>query len=598
MLASEKGQKRLTDVLQRRILIIDHEPEHRAHLTRMLEDGGFQNILTAPSGHQALSVLQLSLQEGQSDIQAILLHTRLPDMDAYSLGRRLHEHVDLGTIPILLLSPPAADQAEIIRSGYTVGATDILFDPIPPTELLPRLTTSLFLKIERDLRKHRERELQTELVNYKATEARLEYLVAHDDLTGLYNRRRLEQLLELSVISAHHHQRTGALCYLDLDQFKVINDSEGHNAGDNLLVHVAAILRDLLGNHATIAHISSDEFAVLIDNTTEHVAMETAEAIRQALDEFKYQAGKKTYYIGVSIGVAMIYPRDKVTASEILAQADQACYMAKVKGRNRVHKYNSGDSVMHALQSDVYWGPQIRHALTHDRFRLVFQPVLQLSDDKITHYEVLIRMLGDEDQLIEPANFIPIAERMGLIQEVDFWVIGAALDWLHNLPAHLSHLAVNINLSTQGLADPALLPLLRDKLRVTGVDARRITFEITETAAIANIGQTRKVVEQIRALGCQFALDDFGAGFNSYNYLKHFPVDYLKIDGIFIVNLVNDPVDQALVKSMIEIAHTLGKKTVAEFVETAEALKLLKEYGVDYAQGHYLGKPQAALVRY
>ncbi|MCL5801057.1 MAG: EAL domain-containing protein, partial [Gammaproteobacteria bacterium] len=215
-----------------------------------------------------------------------------------------------------------------------------------------------------------------------------------------------------------------------------------------------------------------------------------------------------------------------------------------------------------------------------------------------THYEVLIRMLGDEGQLIEPANFIPIAERMGLIQEVDFWVIGAALDWLHNLPAHLSHLAVNINLSTQGLADPALLPLLRDKLRVTGVDARRITFEITETAAIANIGQTRKVVEQIRALGCQFALDDFGAGFNSYNYLKHFPVDYLKIDGIFIVNLVNDPVDQALVKSMIEIAHTLGKKTVAEFVETAEALKLLKEYGVDYAQGHYLGKPQAALVRY
>lgn len=598
MSANELGQKRLADVYQRRILIIDHEPGHRAHLTRMLEDGGFQNILTAPSGHQALSVLQLSLQEGRSDIQAVLLHIQLPDMDAYSLCRRLHEHVDLGTIPILLVSPPAADQADIIRTGYTVGATDILFDPISPTELLPRLTTSLFLKMERDLRKLREKELQAEFVNYKATEARLEYLVAHDDLTGLYNRRRLEQLLELSVISAHHQQHTGALCYLDLDQFKVINDSEGHNVGDTLLVHVAAILRDLLGKPATIAHISSDEFAVLLDNTTEHVAIETAETIRQALDEFKYKVGQKTYYIGASIGVAMIYPRDKVTASEILAQADQACYMAKVKGRNRVHKYNAGDSVMHALQSDALWGPQIRHALTHNRFRLVFQPVMQLSDDKITHYEVLIRMLGDEEQLIEPGNFIPVAERMGLIQEVDFWVIGAALDWLHNLPAHLAHLAVNINLSSQGLADPALLPLLRDRLRVTGVDPQRITFEITETAAIANIGQTRKMVEQIRALGCQFALDDFGAGFNSYNYLKHFPVDYLKIDGIFIVNLVNDPVDQALVKSMIEIAHTLGKKTVAEFVETAEALKLLKEYGVDYAQGHYLGKPQAALVRY
>ncbi|HEY4732087.1 MAG TPA: EAL domain-containing protein, partial [Gammaproteobacteria bacterium] len=243
------------------------------------------------------------------------------------------------------------------------------------------------------------------------------------------------------------------------------------------------------------------------------------------------------------------------------------------------------------LRSAVYWVPRIRDALANNKFRLLFQPVINLSTGVTQHYEALIRMTGDKDELITPDKFIPIAERMGLIHDIDLWVVKHAIDVLHQLPAHQSNLSLNINLSSHAFQDPALLPLVRDRLASTGVAANRITFEITETAAVANFEQTREMVCQLRELGCSFALDDFGAGFSSFNYLKQFPVDYQKIDGGFITNLVNDPIDQTLVKSIIEIARTLGKHTVAEFVESAEVLNMLKEYGANYAQGYHIGKP-------
>ncbi|MDE2090023.1 MAG: EAL domain-containing protein, partial [Gammaproteobacteria bacterium] len=384
---------------------------------------------------------------------------------------------------------------------------------------------------------------------------------------------------------------TSALMYLDLDQFKIINSCEGHTAGDRLLMDVANKLRQFIDPNDTLVRINSDEYALLIEHTTRDEILRRAETLRRALDEFRFAVHDTTYHISASIGIALIEPGEDMNVRDVLARADQACLMAKKQGRNTIHLYRREDVELLNFKSNVHWVPRIRDALERDRFKLVFQPVLRISDGDIGHYEVLLRMLGDQDELLEPMEFIRVAERMGLIHDIDRWVIRNAVRVLHGLPAEHSHLALNINLSGHAFQDPMLLPLIQEELNRTGVAARRITFEITETATIANFAKTREMVNQIRALGCRFALDDFGAGFNTFNYMKQFPVDYLKIDGAFITNLAGDPVDQALVKSMVDIARTLGKETIAEFVENERNLSLLKELGVDYAQGYYIGRP-------
>jgi EAL domain-containing protein (putative c-di-GMP-specific phosphodiesterase class I) len=247
---------------------------------------------------------------------------------------------------------------------------------------------------------------------------------------------------------------------------------------------------------------------------------------------------------------------------------------------------------MYALRHSVKWAPRIRAALKQEKFVLEFQPIYSLKERKINHYECLIRMRGQGDKLYYPQDFIPVAEAMGLIHQIDLWVVNHAFELLTHIP---SDTALAVNLSGNIFLDQNLYPLVERKLLETGADPSRLVFEITETSAISNFEQTKQMVDRLRHLGCRFALDDFGAGFNSYSYLKHFPVDILKIDGGFITNLHNDPVDQLLVKSMIDISHSLGKKTVAEFVEDRETLKMLQEFGVDFVQGYLIGKPQRAL---
>jgi len=470
-----------------------------------------------------------------------------------------------------------------------------MFKPIRRVDLMPKIISALSLKKERDLRKIREQELEAELSERRIVEARLQHLVNHDDLTGLCNRRRLEQQLELVVAHARKKGKVSALLYIDLDHFKVINDAEGHIAGDRLLIEVANVFRHEIGMAGLLARISSDEYTVLFEDITENEALKVAERVRQVMENFQFTTNNNTYHIGTSIGVAIINPGDIITSSEILARADQACYVAKTHGRNIVHLFSKEDTEMLTLRSAIHWVPLIRDALAHDKFMLVFQPVLDLKTKTITHYETLIRMIGNNGELIEPSNFIPVAEKMGLIHDIDLWVVNRAIDILHQLPEKHKNTSFNINLSSHAFQDAALLPLLKEKLANTGIDAGRITFEITETAAVANFSQTREMIMNIRQLGCRFALDDFGSGFSSFNYIKEFPVDYLKIDGAFISNLLHDQIDQTLIKSMIEIARKLNKKTVAEFVESKKVLDLLIQYGADYAQGYFIGKPSAEL---
>jgi len=578
------------------VLIVDDVPDNVDLLKTMLSKSGFTHLITAASGKEALQRLRDQTQTPNGSVDVVILDIMMPEMDGYEVCRTLRRHEEWADIPVIMVTANATWQEKISRESFDAGATDIMFKPVRRVDLMPRIISALALKKERDLRKRREQELETELAERRIMEARLQHLVSHDDLTGLYNRRRLEQQLEIAVLRARKKQRLSALLYIDLDYFKVINDAEGHITGDSLLIEVANVLRHEIGLNDVLARVSADEYAVLLENVTEVTALETAERLRKVLDDYHYHSNDRTYHIGASIGVALIQPGEVTSASEILARADQACYVAKTHGRNVVHLFNKEDTEMVTLRSAIYWVPLIRDALANDKFKLVFQPVLDIKQNQVSHYESLIRMVGSDGRLITPNHFIPVAEHMGLIHDIDLWVVNRAIDVLQQLPPHQSHIAMNINLSSYAFQDKSLLPMLRRKLEQTGVQAQRITFEITETAAIANYAQTREMILQLRELGCMFALDDFGAGFNSFRHVKEFPVEYLKIDGSFIRNLAKDTVDQSLVRSMIDIAKTLGKKIVAEFVEDRDALELLYEWGADYAQGYYIGKPQLEMV--
>lgn len=579
---------------QMRILLVNNNPLQTSLIGTLLNSAGCHNTV-ACNIDQAWLRLQQSILNGVSNIDLVLLDMQQSIEDKHMLCRKLGGYGPYDTIPVMMICGEPDWQNQMIRVTRETNATHVLCMPIRSVELVSHLVSAMFLKREREQHKWRAQELQNTSAESKVHEARLHYLAAHDDLTGLYNRRRLEQMLELAALRVRGKTRPSALLYIDLDQFRLINDMQSHHMGDRLLIAIAGLLRRQCAQDHTLARISSDEFVLLMENTTQEQALSGAEALRRSLDKFHFETSHRSYRVSASIGIAMLQPGECIDAHTLLARADQACYAAKTHGRNQVHLYSLEDQSVHLLKNDAHWAPLIQDALANGKLRLLFQPIMEVNGGHKTHYEALVRMLSHTNQLLPPAEFIPVAERMGLVHEIDLWVITQVLDLLQQLQHSSPELSFNINLSTKVLQNHRLLPLVRNKLQSSGINPRNVVFEITETAAIANFSLMRDMVQQLRDLGCQFALDDFGAGFNSFNYLKHFPVDYLKIDGSFIVNLVSDPADQALVRSMIEIARQLGKRTVAEFVENAETLELLKEYGVDYVQGYHIGRPQALL---
>ena len=463
------------------------------------------------------------------------------------------------------------------------------------------VTLAIALKGERDIRLTNDERLIRELAERRIMEARLQYLVAHDELTGLSNRSGLEKALDFGILRCKNFKQHGALLDIDLDQFKVINDIEGHEAGDRLLIEMSTLIRSELNVEAFIARVGSNLYQVFLSKISREQAMKVAERIHLTIDEFIFVSGENSYNVSASIGVAILAPLEEISRpSELMSRAHHACYSAKVLGRNKVSLYEENNAQLITLRDDAKWVPRIREALREDRFKLVFQPVVQVSDGLVSHYETLIRMVSETGELLRPVEFIPVAERMGLIHQIDLWVVDKSIDYIAALPKKDDDISFTINLSSHALQGNYLLPALKQKLEATWISPSRITFEITETAAVSDFAKTRAMVSKIRALGCRFALDDFGAGFSSFNYIKNFPVDYLKIDGQFISNLVADPADQVLVRAMIDVAHSLGKKAIAEYVSNPEILRVLREFGVDYVQGYLLGKPSSELldVRY
>ncbi len=433
-----------------------------------------------------------------------------------------------------------------------------------------------------------------DITEQKAYEEELAYQAQHDSLTGLFNRNYFQQELEREIARVERSGAECALLYLDLDQFKYVNDTLGHAAGDRLLVECSQILRAHLREGDLLARFGGDEFTILLYDVDLEGTRMVADHIRKLFEDYRFFEDGQAFNVTCSIGATMINS-STFDGDDSLSQADLACNIAKSQGRNCLHLYNPDDRQKDGMAEDMGWATRVRDAYENDKFRLAYQPIVSIHNGQIHDYEVLLRMTLDDGGLILPGGFMPAADRFGLINHVDRWVVKQAMYKLADLHTNNDKVRFAINLSARAFEDKELLPLINSILRDALLTPHSLTFEITESAAISNLAEATRFIHQLKDMGCQFALDDFGTGFSSFAYLKHLPVDKLKIDGSFVKNLAYSGVDQAMVQSMNQIAHALNKETIAEFVENEETLGLLKLYGVDYAQGHYLSKPLSAL---
>ena len=421
---------------------------------------------------------------------------------------------------------------------------------------------------------------------------KLNHNASHDAVTGLVNRREFEFRLERALHSARAGEDQYALCFLDLDQFKIVNDSCGHAAGDLLLAQVGALLKAKVRWRDTLARLGGDEFGVLLESCTLDEAMRTAEQLREALRDFRFIYEEHNFRISVSVGVVPI-TADNEDVAAVISDADNACAAAKEHGRNRVHSFAENDIELMRRRREMQWATRINQAIEENRFELYRMPIMALQqEEQGRHYEMLLRMRDEAGRVVSPDSFMAAADRYGLTSNIDRWVVENVFRWLVSDHDERDALGVvAINLSGQSLADTKFLPFVIEQLERSGLDARRICFEITETSAIASFSQANRFIQALKQLGCQFSLDDFGTGMSSFGYLKTFPVDYLKIDGGFVRGILSDPIDREMVRSINEIGHLTGKKVIAEYAENAEIIKALRDMGIDYAQGYGVAQP-------
>jgi diguanylate cyclase (GGDEF)-like protein/PAS domain S-box-containing protein len=422
----------------------------------------------------------------------------------------------------------------------------------------------------------------------------LNWQASHDALTGLANRFEFELLLNQLIASAKAQGKQHALLYLDLDQFKVINDTCGHVAGDGLLKRLAGVMQPLIRESDTLARLGGDEFGVLLEGCHTEQADRIAQSLREAVQEFRFAWEDKTFKLGVSIGLVVI-DGDSVDAATVLSEADAACYVAKDMGRNRVWHHQADDQAVRQRHGEMQWVARINEALENDRLCLFGQRIvpLQSAGAQAAHYELLVRMVDADGELVQPMAFIPAAERYGLMRLIDRWVIHSAFEWVAGRTATgAEDVFVAINLSGQSLEDDDFVGFVRSELETSGANPKRLCFEITETAAIANWSRAVEYMAELKIMGCRLALDDFGSGMASFGYLKAMPVDFIKIDGVFVRDMAHDSIDAAMVEAIHQIGHVMGKRTIAEFVESADVLERLREIGVDFAQGFHIHRPE------
>lgn len=430
--------------------------------------------------------------------------------------------------------------------------------------------------------------IKQDVTSRRRSEERIRYLALHDPLTDLPNRRSLEASLE-RIIARARRGTLSTLLLIDLDNFKVVNDSTGHPSGDQVLVDLARLLSSDLRPGDEVARLGGDEFVILLEGIPTEVGRLTAERLRKLIDAHRFRVAEKVFALTISVGVVPV--DGTLDTPAVLSVADAALYTAKDKGRNRVVVFDSAAWRRTGVSEAGTWASRVKEAIRDDRLVLLFQPIVRIDSGRAAHFEALLRLPGDGDDLVSPARFLPAAERFGLMPELDRWVIRKVLGILRER----SGIELFVNISGASLGHEGLVGEIEDLVRESGVAPGRLAFEITETTAVSDIGAVTEWIRRLRDLGCRFALDDFGIGFSSFGYLQSLPADFVKIDGSFIRDLEVNAANRALVKAIDTVAHTLGKETIAESVESLAAIPLLRELGVEFAQGYALGRPSREL---
>ena len=554
-----------------RVLIVEDSEDDTLLIVRELNKGGLK-----PEHRRVDSpaALQAALDEAHWDI--VITDHNLPEFGSEAAIQQVKQTGR--DLPIIIVSGSIGE--EVAVAAMKSGAHDYIMKGN-----LSRLVPA----VERELREAQNRQ------EHIAAQKTIEHLAYHDVLTGLFNRAEFERRLQLALKNASADNQY-ALFYLDLDQFKIVNDTCGHVAGDEMLKQVTTLLKEPVRGSDILARLGGDEFGVLLEHCSLAHAEEVAERMLQLVKEFRFAWQDKNFSIGVSIGLVMLDSPEQ-THTELMRAADMACYAAKDKGRGRFHVYRPDDVELVQRRGEMEWVSQLTNALQHDQFVLYKQCIIALDGTASgPSCEFLLRLKDADGKLILPGAFIPAAERYDLMPKLDRWV-------LTNVFAHLTRqFASNkakadniyfINLSGATLGDESFLLFAKEALSRSGIPPQSVCFEVTETAAISNLSNALSFIQNVKSLGCKVALDDFGTGLSSFSYLKTFAADFLKIDGGFVRDMLNDPMDAAIVQAINNIGHVAGMKTIAEFVENAEIQARLAAIGVDYAQGFGIHKPES-----
>lgn len=430
-----------------------------------------------------------------------------------------------------------------------------------------------------------------DITERKMAQEQLMHLANYDSLTGIPNRYYFEENLKRCVARAKRSEKS-ALLFIDIDNFKIINDSKGHSAGDEALIGLVNILKRNLRQSDLLARLGGDEFAVLLEGISEDNAALVADKLRKAVESTDIYLTTYQFHVSISVSIGVVNINGTINSTKLLSLADNALHLAKENGRNRILVVNHDEGFIERLAEVNKIVDLVKKSLKEDRFKLLYQPVVLISTGETTHYEALLRMPGDDGSQILPGVFIPVAEKFGLMPQIDRWVVENAINTLRQR----SDLKLFVNLSGVSLNEESLLELIEDKIKENKIEPSRLGFEITETAAVKDLMLAERWITRIKKMGCQFALDDFGIGLSSLSYLRMLPVDYLKIDGSFVRNLDKDTYNVAMVQAIRALAHSLGKKTIAEYVENDRVLKILHELEVDCGQGYFLGTPSNELI--
>jgi diguanylate cyclase (GGDEF)-like protein len=557
-----------------KLLFIEDVEDDMLLILRELRQGGlkvgYQRVDSARS-------LEAALAEGGWNV--VVTDHNMPGFDsraALEIVRRSDPD-----LPVIIVSGTIGEEMAV--EAMRLGAKDYIMK-----SGLRRLAPAIRRELDDAGARHARRQ----------AEAAIQHLAMHDPLTGLSNRTSFLAALEGLLEQARHDDVRHSLLFLDLDQFKIVNDTCGHLAGDEMLRQLSDVLHQPIRTSDLLARVGGDEFCILLENCVLERAKEVAETLRVAVHDFRFFWNGKLFSVGVSIGIVGI-DGNSGSANDILSAADIACYAAKERGRDAIQVYERDDLELSRRRSEMDWVSRIDGALHGGRFQLWRQPICSLhgeSNGKVHHYELLLRLLDLDGNIVLPGAFLPAAERYDRMRDVDRWVIDQALRYVgeHRESGDQFHA---INLSGGSMSDGALREFVSDRISAYGVDPRSICFEVTETVAIGNFTAAADFMRSLRDIGCRFSLDDFGSGLSSFAYLKSLPVDFIKIDGRFIRNLQTDHMDRAIVEAIHRVAHVANLQTIAEFVEDAAVVDVLRAIGVDFAQGYGIGRPEPLPVR-